>query len=51
MKKIDKFGVITRPSTYIGWNNIATFFFEPLPKCQYLILMSLFEVVDLTFII
>ena len=27
MKKINKFGVITRPSTYIGCNNITTFFF------------------------
>ena len=27
MKKINKFGVITCPSTYIGCNNITTFFF------------------------
>ena len=27
MKKINKFGVITRLSTYIGCNNITTFFF------------------------
>ena len=26
-----KFGVITRPSTYLGCNNITTFFFDPLP--------------------
>ena len=31
MKKINKFGVITRPSTYIGCNNITTFFFWPPP--------------------
>ena len=33
MKKINKFGVITLPSTYLGCNNITTFFFfDPLPK-------------------
>ena len=32
MKKNNKFGVITRPSTYIGCNNVTTFFFDPLPK-------------------
>ena len=35
MKKINKFGVITCPSTYIGCNNITTFFFlffESLPN-------------------
>ena len=32
MKKKNKFGVITRPSTYIGCNNVTTFFFDPLPK-------------------
>ena len=32
MKKINKFGVITCPSTYLGCNNITTFFFDPLPK-------------------
>ena len=32
MKKINKFGVITRPSTYLGCNNVTTFFFDPLPK-------------------
>ena len=26
-EKINKFGVITRPTTYIGCNNITTFFF------------------------
>ena len=29
MKKINKFGVITHQSTYIGCNNITTFFLTP----------------------
>ena len=32
MKKNNKFGVITRPSTYIGCNKCYNFFFfDPLP--------------------